>query len=129
MRTLTFTHGTDDTHHPGWYRRHMLDGLNGEERLLLLRLVASFAWVDGIVDEAEKRFVRRLMGKITLTTAEVHDVESWLLSPPTEEIPIERIAEANRRVFLESVRALMFVDGKIDPAEQEHFDRLREMLL
>jgi tellurite resistance protein len=107
----------------------MLERLSHEERLLLLRLVASFAWADGQVDESEKKFVRRLMKKLPLSTDEVHDVESWLLSPPSPDVPLERVAEGHRRIFLESVRALIFVDGKIDPEEQAHFDKLRAKLV
>lgn len=107
----------------------MLDRLSAEERLWLLRLVASFAWVDGQVDESEKRFVRRLMSKLPLSSEEVHDVESWLIVAPTEEVPLDKVAPANKRIFLESVRALIFVDGKIDADEEAHFEKLRAKLV
>src|SRR5439155_15200378 len=35
--------------------------LSRDDRLLLLRLVANVAWVDGEVQDQERRFVRRLM--------------------------------------------------------------------
>lgn len=106
----------------------MLDKLSQEERVLLLRLLAGFAWADGHVAEEEKRFVRRVMSKLPLTADEVKDAESWLLVAPNEPVPVSRIAPDHRRVFLETVRALMFMDGKIDPAEEAHFEKLRALL-
>lgn len=107
----------------------MLEQLSQEERVLLLRLLASFAWADGDVAEAEKKFVRRVMSKLPLTPDEVKDAESWLLVAPTEPVAMDRVAPEHRRVFLESVRALIFMDGKIDPEEQAHFDKLRALLV
>jgi prepilin-type processing-associated H-X9-DG protein len=106
----------------------MLDRLSREERLLLFRLLASFAWVDGHVAEEEKKFVRRLMGKLPMSDDEVKDVEACLLSAPTEPVDVQNVSPENRRIFVESVRALIFMDGKIDSEEQAHFDRLREQL-
>ncbi len=107
--------------------RRMLDALNAEERLLLLRLLCSFAWVDGEVSDAERRFVRRLVSRFDLASDDVKEVESWLLIPPD---PIEptSVPEAHRRAFIESARALIFMDGKLDPAEEEQFEKLRSIL-
>jgi prepilin-type processing-associated H-X9-DG protein len=106
----------------------MLDQLSQQERLLLLRLLASFAWVDGHVAEAEKKFVRRLMGKLALSEDETKDVEGWLLVAPSEPAAVETIAPEHRRIVVESVRAMIFVDGKIEPEEQAQFDKLRALL-
>jgi hypothetical protein len=105
----------------------MLDALNAAERLLLLQFLCSFAWVDGEVSDAERRFVRRLVERSNLAPDDVKEVESWLLMQPAAP-DITSVPARHRRAFVESVRALIFMDGKVDPAEQEAFDRLRAIL-
>src|SRR4051812_12909648 len=105
----------------------MLDRLTRDERLLLLRFVCSFAWADGDVAEEERRFVRRLVARFDLAEDETLDVESWLVTPPDAPEPSD-VPEEHRRAFLETARAMMFIDGKIDPAEEAHFALLRSTL-
>jgi uncharacterized tellurite resistance protein B-like protein len=105
----------------------MLAEMNRDERLLLLRFVCSFAWVDGDVAEAERAFVKRLMQRMDLAAEDQNEVHSWLLAPPDPPDPAA-IPAHHRRAFLEAMRAMMFVDGRIDPEEEAHFDRLRGLL-
>src|SRR4051812_19955993 len=100
----------------------MLEALNADERLLLLQFLCSFAWVDGEVLDAERRFGRRIVQRLELGESDVKEVESWLLAPPDAPDPA-RIPEAHRRTFVESVRALIFMDGRVDPAEEEQFQK------
>ena len=105
----------------------MLDQLNPEQRLLLLRFLASFAWVDGEVTDSERRFVRRIAGRFDLAPDDAKEVESWLLIPPAEPDPAS-IPVEHRRAFVEAVRAMMFMDGKVDPSEEAQFESLRRIL-
>jgi uncharacterized tellurite resistance protein B-like protein len=105
----------------------MLAEMNRDERLLLLRFVCSFAWVDGEVAEAERTFVKRLMQRMSLAADDQKEVHSWLLAPPDPPDPAS-IPAAHRRAFTDALRAVMFTDGRVDPGEQEHFDRLRGLL-
>jgi uncharacterized tellurite resistance protein B-like protein len=105
-----------------------LKKLSRAERLLLLRFVTSFAWVDGEVQDEERRFVRRMMEKLELSADEVRDVESWLLMAP-DAVPSSQIPAEHRRAFVEAARALIFIDGTVTPEEQSRFDELRAALL
>lgn len=108
----------------------MFDGLEASERQYLFRFLCAFAWVDGSIDEAERKFVRRLMDKANLSEAEKLDVEATLLHPPpAAEVDPSKISPANRRVFVESIRALIFVDGQVGDEEKLQFEALREALL
>lgn len=105
----------------------MLDALNAEERLLLLRFLCSFAWVDGEVSDSERRFVRRIFQRFDLPADDVKEVESWLIIPPDAPDPAS-VPAAHRRAFVEAVRAMIFMDGKVDPAEEAQFQKLRAIL-
>jgi uncharacterized membrane protein YebE (DUF533 family) len=105
-----------------------LRDLSPGDRLLLLRLVCAFAWADGEIDDAERRFVRRLMGKLDLAPDESNEVESWLLMRPDPVDP-GAVPAAHKRLFLESVRAVVFIDGGVSPEESRHFDELRQRLV
>lgn len=105
-----------------------LKRLGKDERMLLLRLVANLAWLDGEVRDEERKFVRRLMAGVDLSSDETKEVESWLLVAP-EEVKPESVPVEHKRLFVEAARMAMFVDGEIAPEEQAHFDRLRAALL
>lgn len=108
----------------------MFEGLDASERQYLFRFLCAFAWVDGAVDEAERKFVRRLMEKAGLDGADKLDVEATLLHPPpAADVDPSRISPANRRIFVESIRALIFVDGQVGDGERLQFEALREALL
>ena len=107
----------------------MLDSLSPEQRQLLFRFLCSFAWADGEVADEERRFVRRLMSGVYLLEEERLDVEGWLLHPPNaSEVQPADIPLEHRRVFIEAMRAVIFIDGKITEEEQFRFDALRHAL-
>lgn len=107
----------------------MLARLDPKDRVLLLRFVCAFAWADGEVGDAERRFVRRLMEKVDLTDGERLDVESWLVDPPhADDVDPAAVPLARRRIFLDALRALIYVDGEVAPDERERFDALQRAL-
>ena len=107
----------------------MLERLNQGDRLLLLKFVCAFAWADDVVEEGERRFVRRIMGKLELSADEVKDVEGWLLvPPPAEELDPAKIPADLRQVFLGAVRAVLFADGNVSPEEEAKLAALQRAL-
>ena len=57
------------------------------------------------------------------------EVEAWLEVPPTpDEVDPQDIPKAHRELFLDTVRAIIVADGKIDAEEAENFSLLEAML-
>jgi uncharacterized tellurite resistance protein B-like protein len=105
----------------------MLEGLARDDRLLLLQLLCSFAWADLQVTDAERRFVRRIASR--LDASDAADVEQWLaVAPSPGSVDLSRVPQEHRRVFFEAVRALVYVDGKVDPDERASLEKLRSGL-
>jgi uncharacterized tellurite resistance protein B-like protein len=106
-----------------------LSVLDPEERLQLMRFVCSFAWADLEVAEEERAFVGKLIAKLGLTDEESAQVEEWLeVPPPPEEVDPTQIPRAHRQLFIDAARAMVVVDGRIDPEEAENL-ALLEMLV
>ena len=59
-----------------------LEELSREERLLLMRFVCSFAWIDLEVKPEERELVARLIRRLQLDDEEKEYVSKWLESPP-----------------------------------------------
>lgn len=107
----------------------MFDELGPDQRLLLLKFVCAFAWTDLEIRDAERNFVLRLVDKLGLGADDRAQVESWLtVSPPPSALDPSAIPPEHRRAFIESIRALIYVDGSVDPEEREQFERLRAAL-
>jgi uncharacterized tellurite resistance protein B-like protein len=107
----------------------MFDDLSRDERLLLLRFACAFAWTDLEVTERERAFVRRLVTRLALAEDEAAEVEEWLaVAPSPGSVDPARVPAEHRRAFVETVRALIYADGKVDPEEREQFERLKSAL-
>jgi hypothetical protein len=108
----------------------MLDQLDRAERLRLMKFVCSFAWADLEVQDAERGFVARLVKKMKLDDDEKDQVESWLqVPPPVEELDPAEIPRSHRQIFLDAVRQLIEVDGRIDREELENFELLAQLIV
>jgi uncharacterized tellurite resistance protein B-like protein len=107
----------------------MFERLSREHRLLLLRIAIAFAWTDLRIQDGERKFVERLIGKLQLSAEDRAEVEQYLHVAPAPEttnpalVPVE-----HRRLFVESVRALIYADGEVDVEERERFERLKAAL-
>ena len=107
----------------------MLDELDTDQRLNLLKFVCSFAWADLEIRPAERAFVARLVDRLGLEGSEAAKVNAWLESPPPEdELDPHQIPPAHRALFIETVRGVIRVDGEIAPEELENFELLSELL-
>jgi hypothetical protein len=104
----------------------MFDALTRDERLLLLRFACAFAWTDLQVTERERKFVRRLVGKMELAADEATEVEHWLdVAPSPGDVDPKRVPPEHRRAFVETIRALIYSDGQVDDEERAQFERLQ----
>src|SRR5688572_13227677 len=106
-----------------------LKTLDREERLQLMKFVCSFAWADLEVRDEERSFVLKLVDKLGLDSDEIARVEEWLeLPPPPEEVDPASIPRSHRQLFLDAARAMVIVDGEVDPEEAENL-ALLELLV
>jgi uncharacterized tellurite resistance protein B-like protein len=108
----------------------MFQALSREERLLLLKFVCAFAWTDLTVTESERAFVHRLVQKLELEPEDASEVEAWLhVAPSPGELDPKAVPVEHRRIFVETLRALIYVDGQVDLEERAQFERMRDALL
>jgi uncharacterized membrane protein YebE (DUF533 family) len=108
----------------------MLAKLSKSERLLLLKFVCAFAWADLEVKDSERALVKRLIHKLGLDADEAKQVEQWLKKPPKpEEIDPNKVPRAHKKLFLDSARQMIAIDGEIDPAERENLELLEQLLV
>jgi uncharacterized tellurite resistance protein B-like protein len=107
----------------------MFEQLSREHRLLLLRFVCAFAWTDLRIEDGERRFVERLMERLELTPEERAETLGYLhVAPSPQAVNPKLVPAEHRRVFIDTIRALIYADGGVDVEEREHFERLRAAL-
>ncbi|MFK7998201.1 MAG: TerB family tellurite resistance protein [Polyangiales bacterium] len=100
----------------------MIQTLDREDRLRLMKFVCSFAWADLEIQDEERAFIGRLVTQLELDDAEKAQVDEWLKLPPTaDELDPAEIPVPHRELFLETARAMIVSDGKIDADEAENF--------
>src|SRR5262245_46889535 len=98
----------------------MYEQLSRADRLLLLKFVCGFAWTDLEIREAERKFVERLMDRLELDADDRAEVDGWLhIAPAPDSLTPGKIPAEHRRIFIEAIRALIYVDGTVDPEERE----------
>lgn len=107
----------------------MLDDMDRDQRLLLMKFVCAFAWTDLEIRDSERNFVNRLVKRLELDDADREQVEEWLsVSPAPSSVDPSRIPPEHRRTFLEAARAVVYADGEVDSEEREQLDKLRDAL-
>ncbi len=107
----------------------MIQRLDREDRIRLMKFICSFAWADLEVQDAEREFIGKLVNQLELDEAERKQVDGWLeVPPPADELDPAEIPVAHRELFLETARAMIVSDGRIDRDEAENF-ALFEMLV
>jgi len=78
---------------------------------------------------AERSFVGRLVRQLELTPEETAQVQEWLeVPPPAEELDPTDIPRAHRQLFLDTARAMIVADGKVDHDEAENLVLLEQLL-
>ncbi len=107
----------------------MFEQLSRDDRLLLLRFVCAFAWTDLEIRDGERKFVERLMERMQLSAEDRAEVAGYLhVAPAPETTNPKLVPREHRRIFIDSVRALIYADGEVDTEERERFEKLRTSL-
>jgi uncharacterized tellurite resistance protein B-like protein len=107
----------------------VLDPLDRDARLRLMKFVCSFAWADLQVRPEEVGFVARIFRRLGLDDAEWRQVQGWLDVPPDpESVDPTRIPNAHRKVFLEAIEGIIASDDEISPMERENLNLFRQLL-
>src|SRR5262245_20624410 len=107
----------------------MFEALSRDDRLLLLKFVCAFAWTDLKVEDSERKFVRRLVSRLSLSAEDSAQVDEWLtIAPSPQSVDPKHVPHEHRRAFVEAVRALIYADGEVDAEEREQLDKLKVAL-
>jgi len=103
--------------------------LDREDRLRLMKFVCSFAWADLEIQDEEREFIGKLVAQLDLDDEDQAQVNAWLEVPPSaEELDPADIPIEHRQLFLDTARAMIVADGKIDPDEAENFALLEALV-
>jgi hypothetical protein len=107
----------------------MFEQLSRDDRMLLLRFVCAFAWTDLQIRPGERKFVERLMNRMQLSSEDRAEVEGYLhVAPAPGATDPKLVPREHRRLFIDSVRALIYADGSVDAEERDRLDRLQAAL-
>jgi uncharacterized tellurite resistance protein B-like protein len=102
--------------------------LSREERLRLLRFVASFAWADLTIRDEERAFVARLVRRMDLEAEDAREVARWLAVPPSpDDVDPTEVPRAHRQLFVKAAQEVVLADGEVAPEEREYL-RLLDLL-
>lgn len=107
----------------------MLDALNKEDRLHLMRFVCSFAWADLEITEREREFIVRMVVRLGLDDEEQSQVAGWLeVPPPADDLDPADIPREHRQLFLDAAKAMILSDGTVEDVEAENLVILDQLL-
>jgi uncharacterized tellurite resistance protein B-like protein len=110
--------------------RAVLERLDHQQRLQLMKFVCAFAWADLSVHPEERAYVERLVARLGFEPDEERQIRLWLISPPPEEsVDPTTIPREHGRIFLAAVDGVVAADGVISPEERESVRLLKELLL
>jgi uncharacterized membrane protein YebE (DUF533 family) len=107
----------------------MLDALNKEDRLQLMRFVCSFAWADLEIADAERDFIVKMVVRLGLDEEEQEQVAQWLEVPPrADDLDPADVPKEHRRLFLDAAKAMILSDGNVEDVEAENLIILDQLL-
>jgi uncharacterized membrane protein YebE (DUF533 family) len=107
----------------------MLDALNKEDRLQLMRFVCSFAWADLEIADAEREFIVKMVIRLGLDDEEQEQVAKWLeVPPPADDLDPADIPTEHRQLFLDAAKAMIMSDGNVEDVEAENLIILDQLL-
>ena len=107
----------------------MLDSMDREDRLRLMKFVCSFAWADLEIQKAERTFIKKTMKKLELDAEERAMVEEWMTVPPSaDELDPAEIPPEHRQLFIDFAMATVAADGQVDEDEQFNLEIFQALL-
>ncbi|MGB5694567.1 MAG: TerB family tellurite resistance protein [Polyangiales bacterium] len=107
----------------------MLDALDREDRLQLMRFVCSFAWADLEIADAEREFIVKMVIRLGLDEEEQEQVAGWLeVPPPVDDLDPADIPREHRQLFLDAAKAMIMSDGNVEDVEAENLIILDQLL-
>ncbi|TNF61920.1 MAG: TerB family tellurite resistance protein [Deltaproteobacteria bacterium] len=107
----------------------MLDALNKEDRLQLMRFVCSFAWADLEITDREREFIVKMVVRLGLDDDEQDQVAEWLEVPPrADDLDPADIPREHRQLFLDAAKAMILSDGSVEDVEAENLIILDQLL-
>jgi len=100
--------------------RSSLLQLTREERMLLIRFVCSFVWVDFQVRVEERAMVAGMIRRFELDAEEERQALEWLKAPPDPElVDPQSVPREHRVIFLRAVESVVSVDREVTEDERE----------
>ncbi len=108
----------------------MLDKVDRTTRLRLLRVVAAAAWVDGEVQESERAFLTKLVGRLPIPEDERKLVLGYLDMPPhPAEVDPSKISPDYREGLMKLIYEVVNADGAVGEDEMQTVKELEALLL
>lgn len=107
----------------------MLNKLERDDRMRLMKFVCSFAWADLRIEDQERSFVHKMVRRLKLDKTEAQQVETWLELPPkADEVDPNEIPREHRELFLDVAAEIIGADGEMSEEERENLELLRALL-
>jgi len=107
----------------------MLDRLDRQDRLRLVKFVCSFAWADFEIQPEERVFISGLIRRLELDEEEDLRVQHWLESPPLlDDLDPTSIPSDHRRLFVEAIEGLIAADGEISEEESDSLEVFKQLI-
>ena len=107
----------------------MLEQLDRNARLKLLRVVTAVAWVDGEVHPREREFAERLIERLELPDDEREVALGYLDEPPRpHELDASKLNRNLRLELLGFAREMARADGDVGDQEADLIEALEAVL-
>ncbi len=107
----------------------MLQDIDRDQRLLLMKFVCSFAWADLEVSDEERRFVIHAVRRLELSEEERDQVMAWLqVPPPADEVDPALVPPEHRRLFVDAITDLIKADHHVAQDELTNLALLQRLL-
>ena len=106
----------------------MLDRLDREDRLRLMKFVCSFAWADLEIRDEEREFVADMVVRLGLDGEEARQVRGWLETPPrADEVDPNQVPPEHREIFVAAAREVLERDGEVNEEEAMTLELFRRL--
>jgi tellurite resistance protein len=97
--------------------------------LAIVRALVPVAWADGDFADKEKEMLEALLDAYAATDAEKKALRDYAKEKRTlEDIELQELSAADRRVLLQHAVLLTFADGEQHPAESKLLGELAQKL-